>query len=48
MSVVRSVNNWIAYRRTVAELGRLDRRALQDIGITRDEIHAFARTTATR
>jgi uncharacterized protein YjiS (DUF1127 family) len=46
MSVVRTVNNWINYRRAVNELGRLNNRALQDLGITRDQIPALARTSA--
>lgn len=43
MNVARTVNNWIAYRKAVAELGRLNSRALQDLGITRDEIPAAVR-----
>jgi uncharacterized protein YjiS (DUF1127 family) len=46
MSVVRTVNNWINYRRTVNELGRLNSHALQDLGITRAEIPALARASA--
>lgn len=45
MSVVRTVNNWINYRRAVNELGRLNSRALQDLGISRDDIHAVARAS---
>lgn len=43
MSVARSFNNWLSYRRAVTELGRLNSRTLQDLGITRDEIPAVAR-----
>ena len=43
MSVVRTVNNWINYHRTLNELGRMNSRALQDIGISRDAIPAIAR-----
>jgi len=45
MSVVRTVNNWINYRRAVTELGRLNSHALQDIGISREQIPAIARAT---
>jgi uncharacterized protein YjiS (DUF1127 family) len=45
MSVVRTVNNWISYRRAINELGRLNGRALQDLGITRDEIPAVVRAS---
>ena len=45
MNVARTVNNWINYRRAVAELGRLNGRALQDLGISRDEIPAVARAS---
>jgi uncharacterized protein YjiS (DUF1127 family) len=48
MSVARSFNNWLSYRRTVTELGRLNSRALQDLGITRDEIPAVVRATVAR
>ena len=43
MSVVRTVNNWINYRRAVNELGRLSSRELRDLGISRDEIPAVVR-----
>jgi len=45
MSVVRTVNNWINYRRAVSELGRLSGHALQDLGITREQIPAVVRAT---
>jgi len=45
MSVARSFNNWLTYRRAVSELGRLNGRVLQDIGITRDQIPALARAS---
>ena len=45
MNVARSFNNWITYRRALAELGRLDSRELADIGITRAQIPALARAT---
>jgi len=46
MNVARSLNNWLSYRRTVTELGRLNSRALQDLGLTRDEIPAAVRAKA--
>lgn len=45
MSVVRTVNNWINYRRAVTELGRLSSHALQDLGITREQIPVVVRAT---
>lgn len=47
MNVARSFNNWLSYRRAVNELGRLNSRALQDLGLTREEIPAAVRA-ATR
>lgn len=46
MSVARSFNNWIKYRQTVAELGRMSNRELQDLGIARADIRRIARGTA--
>lgn len=43
MSVVRTINSWINYHRTLNELGRMNNRALNDIGISRDAIPAVAR-----
>ena len=43
MSVARSFTNWLSYHRTVNELGRLNSAVLRDLGLTRDEIPAFAR-----
>jgi uncharacterized protein YjiS (DUF1127 family) len=48
MSVARSFNNWLSYRRTVSELGRMDSRTLQDVGITRADIYAVARGASAR
>jgi len=45
MNVARSFTNWLAYRRAVAELGRLNGRALADIGVTREQIPVLARAT---
>ena len=43
MNVARSLNNWIKYRQTVAELGRMSTRELQDLGIARADIRRVAR-----
>jgi len=43
MNVVRTINNWINYHRTLNELGRMNNRALQDIGVSRDAIPTVAR-----
>lgn len=43
MNVARSFNNWIKYRQTVAELGRMSTRELQDLGIVRADIRRVAR-----
>jgi uncharacterized protein YjiS (DUF1127 family) len=48
MNVARTFNNWLSYRRTVTELGRLNSRVLQDLGITRDEIPAVVRARVAR
>ena len=45
MNVASRLNNWLSYRRAVAELGRLNGRALKDIGITREQIPALARAS---
>jgi uncharacterized protein YjiS (DUF1127 family) len=44
MNVARTFNNWRKYRQTVAELGRLTPRELQDVGIDPSNIRRFART----
>ena len=46
MNVARSFNTWLSYRRALAELGRLNSRALLDIGITREQIPVLARASA--
>ncbi len=48
MNVARSLNNWIKYRQTVTELGRMSSRELQDLGITRNDICTIARASITR
>lgn len=43
MSIMNTYRNWRTYRNTVAELGRLSNRELEDIGISRVNIHGVAR-----
>ena len=46
MNIVRSYNNWRRYRETVAELGKLTSRELNDLGINRADIPFVARKSA--
>jgi uncharacterized protein YjiS (DUF1127 family) len=46
MTILQKLANNAAYRRTVRELASLDNATLKDIGITRHEIRALARTSA--
>ena len=48
MNIVRAFNNWRRYRDTVAELGRLNSRELNDLGISRGDIPFIAMKSATR
>ncbi|RDL46982.1 hypothetical protein BLJAPNOD_05818 [Ensifer sp. M14] len=48
MNVARSFNNWLKYRQTVSELGRMSSRELRDLGIDRSDIPAIARTAYGR
>ncbi|WP_081525675.1 DUF1127 domain-containing protein [Rhizobium sp. CCGE 510] len=48
MNVARSFNNWRKYRQTVAELGRMSTRELNDLGIGRGDINAIARAAIAR
>lgn len=48
MNLVRSYNNWRRYRETVAELGKLSTRELNDLGISRSDIPFVARKAAVR
>lgn len=48
MNVARSFNNWRQYRQTIAELGRMSSRELQDLGINRADIHSVARASVAR
>jgi uncharacterized protein YjiS (DUF1127 family) len=43
MNLIRNFRNWRRYRETVSELSRLSNRELNDLGITRSEIHGIAR-----
>jgi uncharacterized protein YjiS (DUF1127 family) len=43
MNIVGSYMNWRSYRRTVAELGALSNRELDDLGISRADIPNVAR-----
>jgi uncharacterized protein YjiS (DUF1127 family) len=43
MNFVRTYNNWRRYRETVAELGKLSTRELNDLGIHRADIPFVAR-----
>lgn len=45
MNVARSINNWLTYRRTVNELGRLNARVLADIGMTPELIPVRVRAS---
>ncbi len=46
MNLVRTYNNWRRYRETVAELGKLSTRELNDLGIHRADIPFVARRAA--
>lgn len=48
MNVVRSFNTWRQYRQTVAELGRMSTRGLEDLGIVRADIERVARAAVGR
>ena len=48
MNVARSFNNWRKYRQTVAELGRMSTRELNDLGIARGDISRVARAAVAR
>ena len=45
MNVARSFNNWVKFRQTVNELGRMSSRELQDLGIARSDIRRVARAS---
>lgn len=41
--LIAAIRRWAAYRKTVAELSRLDDRSLNDLGIMRCDIDQIAR-----
>jgi uncharacterized protein YjiS (DUF1127 family) len=43
MNIARAYNNWVKYRQTVNELGRMTNRELGDLGIAREDIRKVAR-----
>jgi uncharacterized protein YjiS (DUF1127 family) len=43
MNIARAYTNWIKYRQTVSELGRMTNRELGDLGIAREDIRRVAR-----
>ena len=43
MNLIRNYRNWRRYRDTVSELSRLSNRELNDLGISRSDIHYVAR-----
>jgi uncharacterized protein YjiS (DUF1127 family) len=43
MNLIRNYRNWRRYRETVSELNRLTTRELNDLGISRSDIHFVAR-----
>ena len=47
MNVARSLNNWRKYRETVSELGRMNNRELNDLGIDRGDIRSVARAAVS-
>jgi uncharacterized protein YjiS (DUF1127 family) len=48
VNIVRAYNNWRRYRSTVAELGLLTSRELNDLGISRGDIPFIAKQSAAR
>lgn len=43
MNISKAFSNWRKYRQTVNELGRLSAHELNDLGISRSDIHRVAR-----
>ena len=46
MNVARTFTNWVKFRQTVSELGRMSSRELNDIGIDRADIRRIAQGSA--
>jgi uncharacterized protein YjiS (DUF1127 family) len=47
MNVARTFTNWVKFRQTVNELGRMSSRELQDLGIARADIRRVARASVS-
>ncbi|HVW55153.1 MAG TPA: DUF1127 domain-containing protein [Rhizobiaceae bacterium] len=45
MNLFRNYRNWRRYRQTISELSRLSNRELNDMGISRGDIPAVAKST---
>jgi len=43
MNITRAYNNWVKYRQTINELGRMTNRELGDLGIAREDIRKVAK-----
>lgn len=48
MNLARSFNDWRKYRQTVSELGRMNDRELNDLGIGRGDIRSIAKAAFRR
>jgi len=48
MNILKTLRKWSAYRVTVRELNALDDRTLNDLGISRGDIHPLARDYANK
>ncbi|MEO8756902.1 MAG: DUF1127 domain-containing protein [Devosia sp.] len=46
MGIRETFKKWSAYQQTVRELAALDNRQLNDLGISRADIHKIARVNA--
>ncbi len=46
INIIRKINEWTKYRRTVRELNTLSARELADIGVQRHDIPRLAREVA--
>ncbi|MBX9458048.1 MAG: DUF1127 domain-containing protein [Rhizobium sp.] len=45
MNVARTFTNWVKFRQTMTELGRMSSRELQDLGIARADIRRIAKAS---
>ena len=48
MGIRKTLQKWSAYQRTVRELSALDNRMLDDLGISRGDIHDIAQEYANK